>query len=183
MVDKVSFTTSPPTITTVAGILDVPGADDGTIATAHLLGPVGLAFPFVGDDIFYLADSSSTFATSVVRRIALAEDSVSTVAGGTQAGLITVDGLGTHALFAQPRRMVSDGSSLFIGDAFSVRRMDLSTTAVVTIAGDMTTAGFADGTGSAARFNAAFGIARDPRNGVIYIADQGSFAIRKLTPP
>ena len=78
---------------------------------------------------------------------------------------------------------MSDGNSLFIGDAFSVRRMDLATNAVVTMAGDMTRSGFADGVGGAARFNAAFGIARDSRNGAIYIADQGNFAIRKLTPP
>ena len=54
---------------------------------------------------------------------------------------------------------------------------------MVTIAGDMATSGFADGVGLAARFNAAFGIARDSRNGNIFIADQGNFAIRKLTPP
>ncbi len=54
---------------------------------------------------------------------------------------------------------------------------------VVTIAGDMTTPGFADGVAGAARFNAAFGITRDSRNGVLYVADQGNFAIRKVTPP
>jgi hypothetical protein len=75
------------------------------------------------------------------------------------------------------------GSNIWIGDLFSVRRMDIATAAVFTIAGDMTSSGFADGVGGAARFNAAFGIARDPRNGVIYIADQGNFAIRRLTPP
>ena len=37
--------------------------------------------------------------------------------------------------------------------------------------------------GSVARFNAAFGVARNPDTGVIYIADQGNFAIRRLTPP
>ena len=89
----------------------------------------------------------------------------------------------SSAKSAQPRRAVSDGTSLFIGDAFSVRRLDLNTNAVVTIAGDMTTSGFADGLGGAARFNAAFGVARDGRKGTIYIADQGNFAIRKLTPP
>ena len=106
-----------------------------------------------------------------------------TVAGAPQAGFVSTDGLGTQALFAQPRRAVSDGTSLFIGDRFSVHRMDLGTNAVVTIAGDMATSGFADGVGLAARFNAAFGIARDSRNGNIFIADQGNFAIRKLTPP
>ena len=54
---------------------------------------------------------------------------------------------------------------------------------VVTIAGDMTTSGSADGVGGAARFNAAFGITRDSRNGTLYVADQGNFAIRKVTPP
>jgi len=108
---------------------------------------------------------------------------VITVAGAPQAGFVSTDGLGTQALFAQPRRAVSDGTSLFIGDRFSVHRMDLGTNAVVTIAGDMATSGFADGVGLAARFNAAFGIARDSRNGNIFIADQGNFAIRKLTPP
>src|SRR5207245_9720711 len=104
-------------------------------------------------------------------------------AGAPPAVCRPTAGLGTRALFARPRRAVSDGSSLLIGDAFSVRRMDLATNAVVTIAGDMTRFGFADGAGGVARFNAAFGIARDSRSGTIYVADQGNFAIRKLTPP
>ncbi len=181
---KVSLTSSPPTVTQVAGILDTPGSDDGSIATATLLGPTGLVFPFVGDDPFYLLDSaSSNFAYGLVRRISPLEDSVLTVAGAPQTTFVSTDGLGTHALFAQARRGVSDGTNLYIGDSFSVRRMDIATTAVFTIAGDMSSSGFADGLGGAARFNAAFGIARDSRNGVIYIADQGNFAIRKLTPP
>jgi hypothetical protein len=184
VVQKISLTSSPPTFTLVAGIPDVPGSDDGTIATAHFQGPTGLVFPFVGDDPFYLIDTTFTgFIYGLVRRISPLEDSVLTVAGAPQTTFVSTDGLGTHALFAQPRRAVSDGSNLYIGDAFSVRRLDVATTAVVTIAGDMTSSGFADGVGGAARFNAAFGIARDSRNGVIYIADQGNFAIRKLTPP
>lgn len=182
---RISFATVPPTITVVAGVPDAPGSDDGTIASAHLLGPTGLVFPFVGDDPFYLIESdvSISNAYGLVRRISPFFDSVLTVAGAPQAGFVSTDGLGTQALFAQPRRAVSDGTSLFIGDAFSVRRMDLNTNAVVTIAGDMATSGFADGVGGAARFNAAFGVARDSRNGNIFIADQGNFAIRKLTAP
>ncbi|MFL5309020.1 MAG: hypothetical protein ACJ79H_01065 [Myxococcales bacterium] len=180
---KVSFASSPPAITRVVGVPDSPGTDDGTVAGAHLAGPNGLVFPFVGDDLFYLVDTDIFVGYGLIRRISLLEDSVLTVAGAPQVGFVSTDGLGTQALFAQPRRAVSDGSSLFIGDAFSVRRMDLATNAVVTIAGDMTTSGFADGVASVARFNAAFGIARDSRNGAIYIADQGNFAIRKLTPP
>lgn len=180
---KVALTSSPPAISLVAGVRDSAGTDDGTIAGAHLAGPTGLVFPFVADDPFYLVDTDIFVGYGLIRRISPLEDSVTTVAGAPQIGFVSTDGLGTQALFAQPRRSVSDGKSLFIGDAFSVRRMDLATNAVVTIAGDMTTSGFADGSGGAARFNAAFGIARDSRNGAIYIADQGNFAIRKLTPP
>jgi hypothetical protein len=183
---KISFAVTPPTITLVAGAPDTPGLDDGSLlAGAHFVGPTGLVFPFVGDDIFYLIDDNLNLVSGygLVRRISLFEDLVSTVAGAPQVAFVSTDGLGTQALFAQPRRAVSDGTSIFIGDRFSVRRMDLATNAVVTIAGDMSTDGFADGVGSAARFTAAFGIARDSRNGNIFIADQGNFAIRKLTPP
>ena len=182
---KISFASTPPVISLVAGVPDSSGSDDGSIATAHLLGPSGLVFPFVGDDPFYLIEEDILISNAygLVRRISPFFDSVITVAGAPQAGFVGTDGLGTQALFAQPRRGVSDGTSIFIGDIFSVRRMDLNTNAVVTIAGDMATTGFADGVGAAARFTAAFGIARDSRNGAIYIADQGNFAIRKLTPP
>ena len=180
---KIALASSPPSISLVTGVPDSAGNDDGTVAGAHLAGPNGLVFPFVGDDLFYLVDTDIFVGYGLIRRISLLEDSVLTVAGAPQVGFVSTDGLGTQALFAQPRRAVSDGNSLFIGDAFSVRRMDLATNAVVTMAGDMTRSGFADGVGGAARFNAAFGIARDSRNGAIYIADQGNFAIRKLTPP
>ncbi len=182
---KIALASTPPAISLVAGVRDSPGSDDGALAGAHFVGPTGLVFPFVGDDPFYLIDDNImiTNGYGLVRRISLFEDSVTTVAGAPQIGFVSTDGLGTQALFAQPRRAVSDGTSLFIGDVFSVRRMDLATNAVVTIAGDMTTSGFADGLGGAARFNAAFGIARDGRNGNMYVADQGNFAIRKLTPP
>jgi len=183
---KISFAVTPPTITVVAGVPDSPGLDDGTpLAGAHFVGPTGLVFPFVGDDIFYLIDDNLNLVNGygLVRRISLFEDLVTTVAGAPQVSFVSTDGLGTQALFAQPRRAVSDGTSVFIGDRFSVRRMDLATHTVVTVAGDMATFGFADGVGGAARFNAAFGIARDSRNGTLYVADQGNFAIRKVTPP
>ncbi|HYS10040.1 MAG TPA: hypothetical protein VEP66_14960 [Myxococcales bacterium] len=182
---KISFASTPPVISLVAGVPDFSGSDDGPIATAHLLGPAGLVFPFVSDDPFYLIESDSRISNAygLVRQISPGFDDVITVAGAPQAGFVSTDGLGTQALFAQPRRAVSDGTSLFIGDIFSVRRMDLNTNAVVTIAGDMATTGFADGVGGAARFSAAFGIARDNLSGAIYVADQGNFAIRKLTAP
>src|SRR4051812_3614286 len=52
--------------------------------------------------------------------------------GLVPAGAVDVDGFGANARFNPARRMASDGSSLFIGDAFAVRRMVLATGAVVT---------------------------------------------------
>ena len=49
---------------------------------------------------------------------------------------------------------------------------------VSTLAG---TAGSANGTGSAARFDSPFGIAYDPADGCLYVADTSNDTIRKVT--
>jgi hypothetical protein len=50
---------------------------------------------------------------------------------------------------------------------------------VTTLAG--LTQGYADGTGSAARFNAPWGVAVDS-TGNVYVADGGNYLVRKVTP-
>ena len=58
-------------------------------------------------------------------------------------------------------------------------KMDLATNAVSTVAG-IPTKGFADGTGSNARFNDPSGIDIDPEQGILYITDSQNHAIRKV---
>jgi len=182
IVSKIDVTTSPPTITTVAGIPDVSGADDGAVASAHLLSPIALVFPFAGDDVFYVGDFGATFDTlySTVRRVSVFEDAVTTIAGAPHGAPRIQDGFGTGALFNDVRRFDTDGINLFIGDTPAIRRMDLATYAVRTIAGG-NTSGYADGPGSTALLSAAFGIARGP-GGKIFFSDQGNFVVRVLTP-
>ncbi len=182
IVSKIDVTTSPPAITTVAGVPDVSGSDDGPVASAHLLSPTGLVFPFAGDDVFYVGDLGSTFETSygLLRRVSIFEDAVTTVAGAVHGAPRIEDGFSIGALFNDARRFDSDGNNLFIGDTPAIRRMDLATLAVTTIAGG-NTSGYADGPGSTALLSAAFGIARGP-GGKIFFADQGNFVIRVLTP-
>ena len=182
IVSKIDVSTSPPTITTLAGVPDVAGSDDGPVATAHLLSPTGLVFPFAGDDVFYVGDVGSTFETiyGLVRRVSIFEDAVTTVAGAAHGAPRIEDGFGIGALFNDTRRFDTDGNNLFIGDAPAVRRMDVATFAVTTIAGG-NTSGYADGPGSTALLSAALGIARGP-GGRIFFSDAGNFVIRALTP-
>ena len=185
VVSKFSLSATPPVVTVVAGTPDVLGTVDGTLSTAQFMQPIGLALPFTTDDILYVSDSviapdGLTFWTTI-RRVWQNGDSVTTMWGATST--TSRDGLGMNAAFADARRFAWDsGNNLFVGDSTAIRRIDLATATVTTIAGDLVEAGVVDGVGSAARFNGALGIARDKATGVIYIADQGGFAIRKLTP-
>jgi hypothetical protein len=185
-VDKIDLSTSPPTITTVAGVPDVSGSEDGTVTAlspGHFLLPAGIAFPFPSvDEIFYVADSGNAADTfyGLIRRVSIFEDALTTVAGAAHTDSAIRDGIGPAALFSGSRRLASDGNSLFIGDQTAVRRMDLASFAVTTLAGG-STAGFRDGQGRSALLSVANGIALAPDR-KIYIADQGNFAIRVLTP-
>jgi hypothetical protein len=186
MVSRIDPSTSPPTITTVAGVPDVSGMDDGTISDfspGHFLFPNGIVFPFAGnDDVFYVGDSGliADGFYGFMRRVSLFEDSISTVAGSLHAEFLFKDGLGTAATFNSTRRIASDGNNLFIGDQPAIRRMDLATFSVTTSAGS-NTSGYRDGPGSSALIGVPNGIATAP-GGKIYFADQTNFVIRVLTP-
>jgi hypothetical protein len=186
-VSRIDLSKSPPTINLVAGVPDVSGADDGTASASspgHFLQPNGLVFPFAGnDDVFYVGDSGNVADGgfySFVRRVSFPEDSITTVAGALHLDFRFKDGLGTAALFNSTRRIASDGNNLFVGDQPAIRRIDLATFAVTTIAGS-NTSGYRDGPGSSALLGAPNGIATAP-GGKIYFADQTNFAIRVLTP-
>jgi hypothetical protein len=185
-VSRIDVSTSPPTIQLVAGVADVSGLDDGTLSQfspGHFLFPNGIVFPFAGnDDVFYVGDSGLIADSfyGFLRRVSVFEDSMTTVAGAFHADFLLKDGLGTAALFNSTRRIASDGNNLFIGDQPAIRRMDLSTFAVTTIAGG-NVSGYRDGPGSSALLGVPNGIATAP-GGKILFADQTNFVIRVLTP-
>ncbi|MFL5311843.1 MAG: hypothetical protein ACJ79H_15515 [Myxococcales bacterium] len=185
-VSRIDVSTSPPSITLVAGVPDVSGVDDGTISEfspGHFLFPNALVFPFAGnDDVFYVGDSGlvADGFYGFIRRVSIFEDSITTVAGALHADFLFKDGLGTAALFNSTRRIASDGNNLFVGDQPAIRRMDLATFAVTTVAGS-NTFGYRDGPGSSALLGVPNGIAT-AAGGKIYFADQTNFAIRVLTP-
>jgi sugar lactone lactonase YvrE len=114
-------------------------------------------------------------------------NSISKISGGT-AGLLAggnaaafADGIGTNASFYWPTDIVMDATrNMYISDMSNHRIRKMTPGGVVTtIAGS--TQAFADGTGSAAKFNSPMGIDIDA-SGNLIVADYYNNRIRKVTP-
>jgi sugar lactone lactonase YvrE len=119
----------------------------------------------------------------LVRVIAPATGAVATMLGsGINA---TIDGVGTSASFNGPRGLALDrqgGGFLFVAEfsGHTIRRAELATGLVATIAGAGGAAGFANGFGAAVAFANPFGIfALSP--GLLLVADYSNNRVRALT--
>jgi hypothetical protein len=90
-----------------------------------------------------------------------------------------VNGSSGDARYNLPLGVTTDGVSLFVADALnnSIRKIDLSTSTVTTLAGDGSL-GATDGPGGSATFNWPHGITND--GNYIYVADQDNSTIRKV---
>jgi hypothetical protein len=106
---------------------------------------------------------------------------VDTVAGSAySAG--TADGIGVAARLNEPAGIVYLSPYLYIADRLSniIRRLDPSTSEVVTIAGNPGASGSTDGVGDVARFNEPRGMATD---GVyLYVIDHQNYLVRRIDP-
>ncbi|HWA88213.1 MAG TPA: protease pro-enzyme activation domain-containing protein [Opitutus sp.] len=162
-------------VTTIVGSPGVSGTADGSAAEARLNNPGGLTLSSDGN--IYIADSENF----TIRKLT-PDGIVSTFAG--QAGTAgTTDGTGSVARFTEPENIASDAAgNLYVpdGGGETVRKITPDGE-VTTLAGAPGIAGFADGAGSAARFNLPTGIAVDG-DGNVYVADLLNHRVRKITP-
>lgn len=161
-------------VTTLAGSAGLAGTTNGTGSAARFSRPGGLAIN--GNDL-YVCD----YGGRNIRKINVTTAVVTTVAG-TAGSSGTVDGIGTAARFRQPFACVVFGNYLYIGDyeALNIRKMDLTTLEVTTVAGLADTRGFADGVGSNARFTEIYSVTTDGTS--LYFTDINNHSIRKLNP-
>jgi sugar lactone lactonase YvrE len=156
-------------VTTLAGSGTAGSADDiGT--SADFSNPDGVCTDGAGN--LFVAD----LANNRIRQIVIATGVVSTLAGST-AGMN--DGTGAAVQFNGPRSICGDGAgNLYVADQSNhrIRRIDIATGAVTTIAGS--SAGMNDGIGTSAQFNQPYGVFFS--NGSLFVTDHQNHCIRQI---
>ncbi|MDP9042811.1 MAG: hypothetical protein M3N30_12585, partial [Bacteroidota bacterium] len=171
--NKVRKLSSAGVVSTVAGT-GVWGNNDGPAATATFGAVYGIAL-----------DSHGNIFVTILGRNNIREIStsgiVSTFAGDINGNTGSTDGIGTAARFNTPLGIAIDkNDNIFVMDASNLKVRKITPAGVVsTLAGSGLT-GSADGAGSAASFNNAWGLGIDA-NGNLYVCDVGNNKIRKVT--
>ncbi len=160
-------------VTTLAGLAGTSGYANGTGTAARFNLPAGIVY---WSGFLYVADANN----HSIRRVDPATGATTTFAGTNASG--TANGSLTAARFNQPAAIAVDAvGAFYVAEAGNHAIRKIAGGTVATLAGTPGSSGSADGTGTAARFNAPEGIAV-AANGVVYVADYLNRTIRQITP-
>ncbi len=161
-------------ITTVAGTGSVGFNGDGTATRANLYSPWGVD---VAGNYLYIADRDH----QRVRRVDLSTNTITTVAGTGTYGYSGDGGQATQAHISRPQDVAVGDGYLYIAQAYHhrIRRVNLSTGTITTVAGTGT-AGYSGDGGRAtqARLYHPWGV--DVAGNYLYIADRYNNRIRRV---
>lgn len=161
--------------TTFAGS-GTPASADGTGEAASFAFPAAVAA--VGTDLF-VADTGNHTIRKVTPSGAVG---IVTTFAGSPGVPGAADGIGTAARFNAPAGIAAIGAVLYVSDTgnHTIRAVAGDPGVVTTLAGLAGTAGSADGTGTAARFDTPRGIAFD--GSLLLVADAGNHLLRRVSP-
>jgi sugar lactone lactonase YvrE len=169
----------PPLTPASAHVMTIAGSGqrghaDGQGELAQFNWPTGVA---IGPDwTVYVAD----YANHLIRKIS-PDGLVTTLAGSGERGWL--DGSGANARFNGPDGIVlAPSGDLYVADADNRRIRKVTPDGAVTTVAGSGQPGDRDGPAMTAQFLYPTGIAVDGA-GVLYVADRGGHAIRKITPP
>lgn len=162
-------------VSTIAGKAGEKGHQDGAGISARF--QIIRAITTDGTNL-YVVDEDT------IRKVVIQTGIVSTIAGknGIKG---SADGIGEAASFNNSfpdyrNDITTDGNNLYIADAGNhiIRKIELATNRVSTLAGSSGVSGSNDGTGTSAKFNFPQGITTDQQN--LYISDTRNHIIRKI---
>ena len=169
-------------ITTIAGTGTGGYSGDGGLATsAKIYNPAGLAVDSSGNVYF------GETANNVIRKVTAATGIISTIAGTVNpgGGFSGDGGVATLANFDDPSDVALDSAgNVYVVDSRNerIRKITVLTGIIQTVAGDGKSGYAGDGgTATQAALFSPEGITFDSK-GVMYIADNGNNAVRKVTP-
>jgi len=157
-------------VTTLAGSSGVTGYADGVGANASFYSPSGITTDGVN---LFVCD----YANRTIRMVDIATGKVTTLAG-TPGVYGSADGTGASASFRGLNDITTDGKYLYVADANTVRKIEISSGIVTTESGNASKVGSVDGNGSEVRYYYLSGVTTDGK--ALYAADSGSYTIRKI---
>lgn len=152
------------------------GFVDGAGSFARFDTPLGITAS--RDGTLYVTESDG----NRIRRVQL-NASVSLLAGSVDGAPDSVDGIGPNARFNQPRGITLDESGFaYVADAASncVRRVNLKSLEVSTVAGQRGVLGILDGSGSSCLLNLPYSVSFRPGLG-LYVSDGATIRVIERT--
>ncbi|MBK8565415.1 MAG: gliding motility-associated C-terminal domain-containing protein [Saprospiraceae bacterium] len=160
-------------VSTVSGIVETPGSNDGDALQARFFFPHGIAADTLGH--IFIADRDN----HTIRLFDLNSGKVSTLAGKAgQSG--NVDGFGSAALFNEPWGICAtpDGVA-YVADTKNNKIRKVTLDGQVTTFAGTGNFGTSNGLPTASTFGNPTGIERDAE-GILFVADHATHIIRKV---